>query len=133
MRPVVVSSAALPLALDEAVFNPIGFRFDATGPVVDLPASTYQSTRYTRSVRTVTQAEGVQVRTTDYALGAHTASLGLTFGQGANLLPPALRSGVFVGQHGSWNRTEPVGARVMVTRIGADGSAPSSSSPTRSG
>ncbi len=49
----------------------------------------------------------------DYALGAHTASLGLTFGQGANLLPPALRSGVFVGQHGSWNRSVRSGYKVI--------------------
>jgi glucose/arabinose dehydrogenase len=49
----------------------------------------------------------------DYALGAHTASLGLTFGQDANLLPPALRSGVFVGQHGSWNRSVRSGYKVI--------------------
>ncbi|MDQ1191514.1 glucose/arabinose dehydrogenase [Brevundimonas vesicularis] len=49
----------------------------------------------------------------DYALGAHTASLGLTFGQGASLLPPALRSGVFVGQHGSWNRSVRSGYKVI--------------------
>lgn len=49
----------------------------------------------------------------DYALGAHTASLGLTFGQGARLLPPALRSGVFVGQHGSWNRSVRSGYKVI--------------------
>ena len=39
----------------------------------------------------------------DYAVGAHTASLGLAFATG-NTLSPAYRSGVFVGQHGSWNR-----------------------------
>lgn len=49
----------------------------------------------------------------DYALGAHTASLGLTFGQGASLLPTALRSGVFVGQHGSWNRSVRSGYKVI--------------------
>lgn len=49
----------------------------------------------------------------DYALGAHTASLGLTFGEGATLLPPALRSGVFVGQHGSWNRSVRSGYKVI--------------------
>ena len=50
----------------------------------------------------------------DYALGAHTASLGLTFGEGATLLPPALRSGAFVGQHGSWNRSVRSGYKVIV-------------------
>jgi glucose/arabinose dehydrogenase len=39
----------------------------------------------------------------DYALGPHTASLGLTW-SGGEALPVALRSGMFVGQHGSWNR-----------------------------
>ncbi len=48
----------------------------------------------------------------DYAVGAHTASLGLTFGT-ANGLTPAYRSGVFVGQHGSWNRNPPSGYKVI--------------------
>jgi glucose/arabinose dehydrogenase len=39
----------------------------------------------------------------DYALGTHTASLGLAFADGAKL-GPAFASGVFIGQHGSWNR-----------------------------
>jgi len=49
----------------------------------------------------------------DYALGAHTASLGLTFGEGAALLPPAWRNGAFVGQHGSWNRSVRSGYKVI--------------------
>ena len=48
----------------------------------------------------------------DYALGAHTASLGLTFGEG-DLFPPRYRGGAFIGQHGSWNRREPSGYRVI--------------------
>ncbi|HEX7760220.1 MAG TPA: sorbosone dehydrogenase family protein [Caulobacteraceae bacterium] len=48
----------------------------------------------------------------DYALGAHTASLGLTFSQG-ELLPAAYRGGVFIGQHGSWNRSVPAGYKVI--------------------
>ncbi len=48
----------------------------------------------------------------DYALGAHTASLGLTFSTGANL-GPRFANGVFVGQHGSWNRNPPSGYRVI--------------------
>jgi len=39
----------------------------------------------------------------DYALGAHTASLGLAFYEG-RLLPSRYLHGAFVGQHGSWNR-----------------------------
>ncbi|HET9299327.1 MAG TPA: sorbosone dehydrogenase family protein, partial [Candidatus Polarisedimenticolaceae bacterium] len=48
----------------------------------------------------------------DYALGAHTASLGLTFYEGS-LFPSRYRGGAFVGQHGSWNRRPPAGYRVV--------------------
>jgi glucose/arabinose dehydrogenase len=48
----------------------------------------------------------------DYALGAHTASLGLTFYDG-NLLPPEYQGGAFVGQHGSWNRRPHSGYKVI--------------------
>ena len=48
----------------------------------------------------------------DYALGNHTASLGLAFSEGT-LLPESLREGVFVGQHGSWNRDPPSGYKVI--------------------
>ena len=49
----------------------------------------------------------------DYALGAHTASLGLAFADGAEALPPAFRAGAFVGQHGSWNRKPRSGYKVI--------------------
>ena len=48
----------------------------------------------------------------DYALGAHTASLGLTFA-GGTLLPEQYRNGAFVGQHGSWNRNPLSGYKVI--------------------
>ena len=48
----------------------------------------------------------------DYALGAHTASLGLAFYK-ADLFPARYRGGVFIGQHGSWNRRPPSGYRVV--------------------
>ena len=48
----------------------------------------------------------------DYALGPHTASLGLAFAEGASLPPPFSR-GAFVGQHGSWNRQPPSGYKVI--------------------
>lgn len=48
----------------------------------------------------------------DYALGPHTASLGLAFSH-AGVLPPALQQGAFVGQHGSWNRVPISGYRVI--------------------
>jgi glucose/arabinose dehydrogenase len=48
----------------------------------------------------------------DYALGPHTASLGLTFAQGDSL-PAEFRDGAFVGQHGSWNRRPHSGYKVI--------------------
>jgi glucose/arabinose dehydrogenase len=48
----------------------------------------------------------------DYALGPHTASLGLASSRGTTL-PPAFRNGMFVGQHGSWNRRPRSGYRVI--------------------
>jgi glucose/arabinose dehydrogenase len=48
----------------------------------------------------------------DYALGPHTASLGLTWSD-AQALPAQLRHGMFVGQHGSWNRKPRSGYRVI--------------------
>lgn len=48
----------------------------------------------------------------DYALGAHTASLGLAITK-TNNLPAAFAEGAFVGQHGSWNRSEHVGYEVV--------------------
>ncbi len=47
----------------------------------------------------------------DYALGSHVAALGLAFSSPA--MGEAFAEGVFVGQHGSWNRDEPVGYRVV--------------------
>jgi glucose/arabinose dehydrogenase len=48
----------------------------------------------------------------DYALGAHTASLGLCW-SGGSTLPPPFTEGMFVGQHGSWNRKERSGYKVI--------------------
>lgn len=48
----------------------------------------------------------------DYALGPHTACLGLANAAG-NSLPPAFANGVFVGQHGSWNRQPHSGYKVI--------------------
>jgi len=48
----------------------------------------------------------------DYALGAHTASLGLVFNTG-KLFPPEMTNGAFIGQHGSWNRKPRSGYKVI--------------------
>ena len=48
----------------------------------------------------------------DYAVGPHTASLGLTFAEG-NRLPAQFKEGAFIGQHGSWNRKPHSGYKVI--------------------
>ncbi len=48
----------------------------------------------------------------DYALGPHTASLGLTYA-GKTSLPVRFNNGMFVGQHGSWNRKPRSGYKVI--------------------
>lgn len=47
----------------------------------------------------------------DYAVGPHTASLGLSFAEGSKL--PGFTEGVFIGQHGSWNRKPHSGYKVI--------------------
>jgi glucose/arabinose dehydrogenase len=54
-------------------------------------------------------------------MAAHAADLGMTFYTG-KMFPPAYRNGIFNAEHGSWNRTKPVGARVMFTSVKPDGS-----------
>ncbi|WRH93881.1 sorbosone dehydrogenase family protein [Pseudomonas fluorescens] len=48
----------------------------------------------------------------DYAVGPHTASLGLSFAEG-NTLPAQFKEGAFIGQHGSWNRKPHSGYKVI--------------------
>lgn len=55
----------------------------------------------------------------DYALGTHTASLGLAFYEGS-LLPQHFAGGAFIGQHGSWNRQPRSGYKVIFVPF-ADG------------
>ena len=49
--------------------------------------------------------------TPDYALGSHVAALGVAFSTPA--MGQAFADGVFVGEHGSWNRSQPVGYKVV--------------------
>ncbi len=51
---------------------------------------------------------------------AHAADLGMTFYTGTNF-PAKYRGGIFFAQHGSWNRTVPIGARVMFASLKLDG------------
>lgn len=49
----------------------------------------------------------------DYALGPHTASLGLASSAGSALPAPFAGEGMFIGQHGSWNRKPHSGYKVI--------------------
>lgn len=48
-------------------------------------------------------------------LGAHTTPLGLKFYTG-QMFPPDYRGQIFVAEHGSWNRDDPIGYRIMLAR-----------------
>lgn len=48
----------------------------------------------------------------DYALGPHTACLGLAAARGVRL-PERFKNGMFIGQHGSWNRSPHSGYKVI--------------------
>lgn len=47
----------------------------------------------------------------DYSLGSHVAALGLDFSTPA--MGSEFAEGVFIGEHGSWNRADPVGYKVI--------------------
>ncbi len=56
----------------------------------------------------------------DYAVGPHTASLGLTFAV-PGALPPPFDQGAFIGQHGSWNRKPHSGYKVLFVPFSSEG------------
>jgi hypothetical protein len=60
--------------------------------------------------------EGVEFIEPQLELTAHAADLGMSFYKGASF-PEEYQGGIFWAQHGSWNRTTPVGARVMFTAL----------------
>ncbi len=53
---------------------------------------------------------------------AHAADLGLAFYTG-RVFPAKYQGGLFTAQHGSWNRTTPIGARILFTSLKSDGTA----------
>ncbi|MEO6959469.1 MAG: PQQ-dependent sugar dehydrogenase, partial [Burkholderiaceae bacterium] len=55
-------------------------------------------------------------------MAAHAADLGMSFYNGT-MFPEKYRGGIFSAQHGSWNRSTPVGARIMFTSLKDDGTA----------
>ena len=49
-------------------------------------------------------------------MGPHVAAIGMTFYTGM-MFPREYRNAIFIAQHGSWNRSQPIGYRVMVARV----------------
>jgi glucose/arabinose dehydrogenase len=76
----------------------------------------------TRTTEYKDQTPPADVTFPQVEMAAHAADLGMTFYSGRQF-PEKYRGGIFSAQHGSWNRTVPVGARVMFTSLKEDGSA----------
>ena len=49
-------------------------------------------------------------------LGPHVAALGMRFYTGA-MFPPEYRNQIFIAEHGSWNRSVPIGYRITLVRL----------------
>ncbi|MCT2401308.1 PQQ-dependent sugar dehydrogenase [Novosphingobium mangrovi (ex Huang et al. 2023)] len=60
-------------------------------------------------------------RKPEYAMGAHTAVLGMVFNKGGNRMGKAFDNGAFIARHGSWNRRPPVGYDVVFVPFDANG------------
>ena len=52
-------------------------------------------------------------------LGAHVAALGMRFYTGS-MFPPEYKNDIFIAEHGSWNRSIPIGYRVVRVRLSDD-------------
>ncbi|MBY6005466.1 PQQ-dependent sugar dehydrogenase [Salipiger bermudensis] len=70
----------------------------------------------------VPRPEGVEFVEPQVEMQAHAADLGMSFYTGSSF-PEKYQGGIFSAQHGSWNRTTPVGARVMFTSLDEEGNA----------
>jgi glucose/arabinose dehydrogenase len=72
----------------------------------------------TDEYRNDTPPAGVVFPAVEYA--AHAADLGMSFYTG-KMFPEKYWGGIFDAEHGSWNRTKPIGARIMFTAVKDDG------------
>src|SRR5262249_8630375 len=72
----------------------------------------YYGQHVDKRVRPQNPALVEKARAPDYALGAHVAALGLVSGARSSL-PSRFTSGMFVGEHGSWNRKPLAGYKVV--------------------
>lgn len=74
--------------------------------------------------KSVPRPEGVTFTEPQVAMEAHAADLGMSF-YSKSSFPEKYHGGIFSAQHGSWNRTTPIGARVMFTALDEEGNATS--------
>lgn len=70
----------------------------------------------------VPRPEGVEFVEPQVEMDAHAADLGMSFYR-HDSFPEKYHGGIFSAQHGSWNRTTPIGARVMFTALDEEGNA----------
>lgn len=80
----------------------------------------YYGGGHTRTVEYKDAQAPADVTFPDVEMAAHAADLGMHLYHG-KMFPEEYRGAIFSAQHGSWNRTSPVGARVMVTTFKPDG------------
>ncbi|MCB2077572.1 MAG: sorbosone dehydrogenase family protein [Novosphingobium sp.] len=72
-------------------------------------------------------------RKPEYALGAHTAALGLLFSTGGNLMGEGFDNGAFIARHGSWNRKPLSGYDVIFVPFDANGNPDGDARPVLTG
>ncbi|MDX5346693.1 MAG: sorbosone dehydrogenase family protein, partial [Hymenobacteraceae bacterium] len=53
-------------------------------------------------------------------LGPHVAALGMRFYTGS-MFPAEYKNQIFIAEHGSWNRSKPIGYRVMLVKQSSNG------------
>jgi glucose/arabinose dehydrogenase len=73
----------------------------------------------TNEYKDSTPPAGLVFPVVEYA--AHAADLGMSFYTG-KMFPAKYHGGIFAAEHGSWNRTTPIGARIVFTPLHDDGS-----------
>jgi glucose/arabinose dehydrogenase len=87
---------------------------------------------HTRTVEYKSDTPPANVVFPEVEQAAHAADLGLIFYTGS-MFPKKYQGAIFSTQHGSWNRTTPVGARLMVTFVKEDGHVVGKSEPFAEG
>jgi glucose/arabinose dehydrogenase len=112
--------------------NPVGFDFNPKDKTLwtndnqvdgmgdDIPPGEMNRGGHTRTNEFKNDTPPAGVVFPEVEQVAHAADLGLSFYTG-DMFPAKYKNAIFSTQHGSWNRTVPVGARVMVTFLKDDG------------